>query len=88
MLIWGHWGISPARLGLHIRDYGQSPHEVDEKHHEHDVSRQNNGQSNGISAGNGYSNAGQTTGDNLTDGYASGVTPAHNSATSRNPVPV
>lgn len=56
LLIWGHRGIDPARLGLHISDY-------DEKDHVHSEKNAANGHRNGHS--NGVSNGTQaTTGNN------------------------
>lgn len=43
MLIAGHWNISPARMGLQIRDYGDSLPVGGEKHSSDDNSHTNNG---------------------------------------------
>ncbi|KAI9819262.1 MAG: ion channel activity [Pycnora praestabilis] len=46
LLIWGHRGIDPARLGLHIRDYDELPSST----HNYE-NREKNGVSNGHSNG-------------------------------------
>lgn len=49
LLIWGHRGIDPARLGLHIHDYDEKDGVVNEKKVADGVT---NGGSNGVTDGN------------------------------------
>ncbi|KAK4495093.1 hypothetical protein PRZ48_013420 [Zasmidium cellare] len=60
LLLWGHRNISPAQLGLAIKDYGSDDHVVNEKH--------TNGHSTGIANGsNGVTNG--TNGTTATNGH-------------------
>ncbi|MCJ1452242.1 ion channel activity [Mycoblastus sanguinarius] len=55
LLLWGHRGIDPARLGLHIRDYddpiSNSAYDGTEKHTNGANNGINNGVNNGVTAG-------------------------------------
>ena len=48
LLIWGHRGIDPARLGLYIHDYGEKDATIVDKH-----TNGTNGATNGTGATNG-----------------------------------
>ncbi|MCJ1261909.1 ion channel activity [Lobaria immixta] len=56
LLLWGHRNIDPARLGLHVRDYGDDPALVGGTHSAHHGEKSHNG----LSAGDGTT-AGTTT---------------------------
>lgn len=58
LLIWGHRGIDPARLGLHIRDYDETDPAVREKLGNRGTNGATNGHTNGVTNGatNGVTN--------------------------------
>lgn len=59
LLMWGHRNISPAQLGLHIRDYSSADAVVHEKHNGNHVTSTNG--SNGVTNGHGATNGVATT---------------------------
>ncbi|TKA64178.1 hypothetical protein B0A55_12315 [Friedmanniomyces simplex] len=54
LLIWGHRGIDPARLGLYIHDYDEKDHAVDGSHKRTDGT--NGHTNNGVANGTGNTN--------------------------------
>lgn len=51
LLMWGHRNISPAQLGLAIRDYDGTDPVIHEKHHGNHVTNSSNGVTNGHANG-------------------------------------
>ncbi|MCJ1464914.1 ion channel activity [Pseudocyphellaria aurata] len=59
LLLWGHRNIDPARLGLHVRDYGDDPAHIGATHSAHHGEKSHNGLS--TTAGDGTTTGTTTT---------------------------